>query len=280
MLKLGEYNTLKVFRQTDNGVYLQDKEGNEVLLPNKFIPEELEMDQEMEVFLFTDGEDRYTATTQKPKIEANQFAYLEVVDVNDYGAFLDWGLEKHLLVPFSQQKDRMYVGESYLVCMYVDDVTDRLVGSSKVIKFFTDKEINLQAGQEVDLLIGPETDLGFKVIVNQTWPGLVYRNEVFKPIQLGDKTTGFVKQIREDGKLDIRLQRIGYYSAIPEQGQKIMRQLEENEGFLPLTDKSSPDDIRLRLQMSKKVFKKAVGGLYKAKMIRIGADGIYKSEED
>lgn len=278
MLKLGEYNTLTVFRQTENGVYLQDKEGNEVLLPNKFVPEELEMDQEMNVFIFSDGEDRYTATTQRPKLEANQFAYLEVVDVNDYGAFLDWGLEKHLMVPFSQQDSRMYVGESYLVCMYVDSITDRLVGSSKIIKFFTEKEITLRTGEEVDLLIGPETDLGYKVIINQTWPGLVYHNEIFKPIEPGDEMKGFVKTLREDDKIDIRLQRIGYDS-IPEQAQIIMRHLDENEGFMPLTDKSSPDDISMRLQMSKKVFKKAVGGLYKSRMIRIEKDGIYKIED-
>ncbi|MFK7809586.1 MAG: S1 RNA-binding domain-containing protein [Saprospiraceae bacterium] len=278
MLKLGEYNTLKVFRQTDNGIYLQDDEGHEVLLPNKFVPEELEQDQEMKVFLFTDGEDRYTATTQEPKILANQFGYLEVVDVNDYGAFLDMGLEKHLLVPFSQQNNRMYVGESYLVCMYVDEVTDRLVGSSKIIKLFADKEITLQRGEEVDLLIGPETDLGYKVIVNQTWPGLIYHNEIFKPVQSGDKTKGYVKLVRDDDKIDIRLQKIGYDS-IPEQAKTIINALQENEGFLPLTDKSSPDEISIRLHMSKKVFKKSIGGLYKARMIRIEKDGIHLIEE-
>jgi uncharacterized protein len=275
MLKLGDYNTLKAFRETDNGVYLQDETGKEVLLPNKFVPEDLEMGQYLEVFLFTDGEDRYTATTQRTKIVANQFAYLEVVDVNDYGAFLDMGLEKHLLVPFSQQETRMYVGQSYLVCMYVDEVTDRLVGSSKVIKFFTDKECNLRRGEEVDLLIGPETDLGFKVIVNQTWPGMVYSNEVFRQLQPGDQTKGYLKLIREDGKLDLRLQKIGYDS-IPEQAQIIMRYLDDNNGFASLTDNSSPEEISQRLQMSKKVFKKAIGGLYKSRMIRISDEGIYK----
>ena len=171
----------------------------------------------------------------------------------------------------------MYVGESYLVCMYVDEVTDRLVGSSKIIKLFADKEIDLQRGQEVDLLIGPETDLGYKVIVNQTWPGMIYHNEIFKPVQPGDKLKGYVKLIREDDKLDIRLQKIGYDS-IPEQAQTIVTQLKENEGFLPLTDKSSPEEISIRLHMSKKVFKKSIGGLYKARMIRIEKNGIYLIE--
>lgn len=274
MMKLGEYNILKAFRQTDNGVYLQDEKMKEVLLPNKFVPEGLEMGTEMKVFLFNDGEDRLTATTREPKILVNQFAWLEVVDVNDYGAFLDWGLEKHLMAPFSQQKTRMRKGESYLICMYIDQVTDRLVASSKIIKFFTDKEITLTEGEEVDLLIGEETDLGYNVIINQTHPGLIYRNEVFRHIMPGDQTKGYVKLLREDGKIDISLQQAGY-KAIPTHAETIMAQLKENNGFLPLTDKSDPEEISIRLQMSKKVFKKAIGGLYRARMIRIEADGIY-----
>ncbi|HHS95663.1 MAG TPA: GntR family transcriptional regulator [Phaeodactylibacter sp.] len=274
MLQLGKYNSLKAFRETDNGVYLQDAQGNEVLLPNKYVPEDLEMGQHIEVFLFTDHEDRYTATTQKPKIQVHQFAYLQVVEVNDYGAFLDWGLDKHLLVPFSRQETRMKAGDSYLVCMYVDELTDRLVASAKMIQYFKDLPFDLEQGQEVQVLIGDETDIGYKVIVNQSFPGLIYKNETFKEIKPGDTTTGYLHHIRDDGKLDIRLHKSGY-AAIPEHAQVIMKKLNEQNGFLPLNDKSSPEEISRHLQMSKKVFKKAIGGLYKARMIRIEREGIY-----
>ncbi len=230
MIKIGEFNDLTAFRQTDNGVYLRDPDGQEVLLPNKYVPENLEMGTEMTVFVFNDSEDRPTATTLQPKILLHQFAWLCVVEVNNYGAFLDWGLEKDLLVPFSQQKKRMKAGESYLVCMYKDEVTDRLVASSKIIDFFSRKEFTLTEGEEVDILLGEKTELGYQVIVNQAHSGMIYDNEIFTPVQSGQQLKGFVKQIRDDGKLDISLQQTGY-KAIPTQARSILQLLEANDGF-------------------------------------------------
>lgn len=275
MIFLGKYNRLRAVRQTDNGVYLTDKEGTkEVLLPNKFIPEEgLEEGQQLRVFIFKDSEDRITATTAEPKILLNEFACLQVREVNNVGAFLDWGLEKDLMVPFKEQPGRMIVGGWYMVYLFLDEKTERLVASGRYQKFLQKENIDLKQGQAVDLLIDDPTDLGVNVIVNQRYRGLVYANELFERVQRGDKRKGYVKTLRPDGKLDITLERPGY-GKVDTTANKILSKLKENNGFLPFGDKSSPEDIVRVFEMSKKTFKMTLGKLYKEGKVLIEEAGI------
>ncbi len=275
MIKLGEFNTLKAYRQTDNGVYLCDEEElNEVLLPNKYVPDEMEKNNEIEVFIYKDSEDRLTATTLTPKILLNQFAYLKVKDVNRFGAFLDWGLEKDLMVPFSQQNKKMRPNASYLVYLYIDEQTERLVASCKLRHFLQDEPLTVEKGEEVDLIIWEQTDIGYNVIINNLHKGLVYKNEIFQRINIGNRLKGFVKEIREDNRIDISLQKQGYGN-VTSNIDPITKALQMNGGFLPLNDKSKPEEIYKRMKMSKKTFKKAIGALYRERKIRIEADGIY-----
>ncbi len=274
MIKLGEYNTLEAARSTDNGFYLKDEDGNEVLLPNKYVPEGFENGAKLDVFIFKDSEDRLTATTATPKIKLNRFAYLKVNQVNNVGAFLDWGLEKDLLVPYSEQNERMVKDNSYLVHMYIDKETERLVASGKLRQFFKNEDCTLDVGDEVDLLIGERNYLGIEVIINELYGGLIYKNEIFKKVQRGDKKKGYIKLIREDYKIDVALQPQGYKNQ-DASAEKILSILKENEGYLNLNDKSSPELIKARLEMSKKTFKKSIGALYKARLIDIKKDGVY-----
>jgi len=275
MIYLGEYNSLKIVRQTDNGVYLTDEEGSgEVLLPNKFVPETWDVGDELQVFIFKDSEDRITATTDKPLIKLNEFACLKVRDVNEYGAFLNWGLDKDLLVPFKEQPGKMIPGNWYIVYLYLDEQTDRLAASARYQKFFQKQLIRLKAGEEVDLLIDDQTELGYNVIINNRYRGLIYQNEIFEKLRRGDRRKGYVKLVRDDGKIDVSLEITGYAKVEPN-GQKILARLKANQGYLRLTDKSDPSDIAGFLEMSKKTFKKAIGTLYKQRLIRLEEDGIY-----
>ncbi len=280
MITLGKFNRLRAVRQTDNGIYLTDREGTrEVLLPNKFIPEEgLEEGQYLRVFIFKDSEDRITATTTEPRIKLDEFACLQVREVNNVGAFLDWGLEKDLMVPFKEQPGRMSVGGWYMVHLFLDEKTERLVASGRYQKFLEKEDIDLKQGQAVDLIIDDPTDLGVNVIVNHRYRGLVYENELFERVERGDERKGFVKTIRPDGKLDISLQRPGY-GKVETYSQKLLAKLMANNGFLPFTDKSSPEDIIRVFEMSKKTFKMTLGGLYKQRLVRIEEDGIYLKEK-
>lgn len=275
MIYLGEYNSLKIVRQTDNGVYLTDEENSgEVLLPNKFVPETWDVGDVIQVFIFKDSEDRITATTDKPLIKLNEFACLQVRDVNDFGAFLNWGLDKDLLVPFKEQPGKMIPGNWYIVHLYLDEQTNRLAASARYQKFLQKQFIRLQAGEAVDLLIDDQTELGINVIINNRYRGLIYQNEIFEKLRRGDRRKGYVKLVRPDGKIDVTLQKIGY-ARIEPNGEKILAQLKANHGYLLLTDKSDPDDIAEALKMSKKTFKKAIGTLYKQRLIRLEEDGIY-----
>lgn len=275
MINIGQINHLRAVRSTDNGVYLTDEEGSgEVLLPNKYVPEDIAEGKVLEVFIFNDSEDRITATTATPKIKLHEFACLQVRDVTHVGAFLDWGLEKDLLVPFKEQPGRMVKGGWYMVFLYLDAETDRLVASGRYQKFLQKENIDLKPGEEVNLIIDDETDLGVNVIVNHRFRGLIYQNELFQKIRRGDKRTGFIKNVREDGKIDVTLQKPGYGKVEPN-AEKILARLKDNQGYLRLTDKSDPDDIAEILEMSKKTFKKAVGALYKQRLIRLENDGIY-----
>lgn len=276
MIELGIYNTLYITRGTDNGVYLaEDDPRTEVLLPNRFVPEGWSVGDEMEVFVFKDSEDRPTATTEKPKIKLFEYEALEVLEVNKTGAFLDWGLSKDLLVPFSEQSRKMEKGKKYLVYLYHDTRSDRLVASSRLYQFLEKDDIRVKEGDQVDLLVWEDTELGTKVLVEDEYSGLIYKNDLFKKIYPGDRLKGFVRTIRKDGKLDISLRKQGYDGEVIPNAQRILKELEDNEGFIPLTDKSSPDDIYDTLEMSKKTFKKAIGGLYKRQIIRIEPEGIH-----
>lgn len=276
MIILGKYNRLRAVRQTDNGVYLTDREGTrEVLLPNKYIPEEgLEEGQLLRVFIFKDSEDRITATTAEPLIQLNEFACLQVREVNNVGAFLDWGLEKDLMVPFKEQPGRMSVGGWYMVYLFLDEKTERLVASGRYQKFLEKEDIDLKNGQAVDVLIDDQTDLGINVIVNHRYRGLIYDSELFEQVQRGDRRKGFVKLVRPDGKLDVTLQRPGY-AKVEDTADKLLRKLKENNGFLPFGDKSSPEDIARVFEMSKKTFKMTLGKLFKERKVRIEDKGIY-----
>jgi len=271
---LGEYNLLRIDRILDQGAYLVDDEENDVLLPNKYMAENAQVDDEIEVFVYNDSEDRLIATNLTPKFTLNEFAFLQVKDVNRFGAFLDWGLEKEILVPFSEQNQRMEIDRWYIVRLLLDEKTNRLVASNKLHKFIETDFISVEIGEEVDLLVFERTDLGYKVIINNVHQGLIYANEIFKELNVGETLSGFVKNIREDGKIDISIQKQGYQNVEPN-AMKILEILKEKEGFLPLTDKSQPEDIYSQLEMSKKTFKKAIGGLYKRKLIRFTEEGIY-----
>ena len=274
MIQPGIFNLLTAKRLAPPGMYLVDDEDTEVLLPNKYIPEDMLIDDEINVFIFYDSEDRMTATTVKPKIELHQFAGLTVKDVTPFGAFMDWGLEKDLLVPFSEQDRRMQRGATYLIYLYFDEATERLVGTSRVHKQLERDHVDLKQGDEVELLLGDATDLGIKVIINNKHDGLLYHGEIFKNLQLGERRKGYVKTVRDDGKVDVSLEKQGYQNVEPN-AQKILDKLKANGGFLPLHDKSSPDLIQMHLEMSKKTFKKAVGALYREKVIRLEGKGIH-----
>lgn len=273
MLELGKYNLLEVVSDSSPGMFLADKEGEKVLLPGKFIPEGLEVGDMLEVYLYQDNEERLIATTEEPKITLYEFAYLPVSEVGEYGAFLDYGVGKDLFVPFREQKVDMEIGKSYLVYMYIDGQTGRLTGSSKVQQFIDNEELTVEEGDEVLITVWNKTDIGSNVIINSRHKGLIYENELFQKIRTGDVLTAFVHKIREENKIDIRLQKDGY-SKVEGNAQKILDLLKQREGYLLLTDKSSPDRIKSELGMSKKTFKKSIGALYKQKLIKLEEKGI------
>jgi predicted RNA-binding protein (virulence factor B family) len=273
-MELGRINKLTIVRPTDYGYFLEDEEGNEVLLPNAYVTEDLKMQQEIEVFIYNDSEDRITATTLIPYVQLEEFAYLQVKEVNKFGAFMDWGLPKDLLVPFSEQKRKMEKGEWHLIFMLKDEMTDRLIGSAKINNYLYFDDIDVKQGDEVDLLLYNKTDLGINAIVNNMYKGLIFRSDIHKDIKPGEIIKGYVKKIREDGKLDLSLNPIGFRQSIDKNTAVLLDALKANDGFLELTDKSSPDDINRILGLSKKAFKRAVGNLYKQKTVTLSANGI------
>ena len=272
-MELGKYNTLRAARYTSVGLFLEDEQEESVLLPMKWVPKDITEGDELEVFVYLDSEERPIATTMTPKAIVGEFAFLEVKQMTHSGAFLDWGLQKDLFVPFIEQDGRMQPGEWHTVYLYIDPLTERITATARIERKVEKEAKDLSHNQEVDLLIASKTPLGFNVIIDQRYMGLVYENEVFQNIKPGDKVKGFIKQIREDGKIDVSLQKQGFSNVEPN-AAIILEKLKENEGFLPLSDKSDPDDIKHHLEMSKKTFKKAIGGLYKQKLISIEPDGI------
>jgi predicted RNA-binding protein (virulence factor B family) len=274
MIEIGKKNTLTAARQSSVGVYLEDNKGNEVLLPNKYVPKSLKTGELLEVFIYKDSEDRLVATTLVPLIERDTFANLRVNQVSSFGAFMDWGMEKDLLVPDKEQLMRMKEGETYLVYCYLDEMTERLVGSSKIKKFLSNDNHNLAFGTMVEATIFDDTPLGYLAIVNKKHMGLIYHNEVYGRLNLGETLTAYVKKVKELGEIDLSLQKIGF-EHVDDQTDVILEHLKKNKGFLNLSDNSSPEEIQARMKMSKKVFKKAIGILYRQKKIRIENDGIY-----
>ncbi|XLS27596.1 S1 RNA-binding domain-containing protein [Flavobacteriaceae bacterium M23B6Z8] len=278
MIEIGAYNTLEILRDTEPGLFLGDDEGNDILLPNKYVPRDFEIGTKITVFCYLDHMERPVATTLKPSIVKNSFSLLKAVEVNEIGAFMDWGLEKHLFVPFREQAARMIPGKWYLIYCYLDEQSERLVGSSKTDRFVDNEDLTVNKFDEVSLIVSRHTDLGAEVIINNLHKGLIYKDELFEPVHLGQRLTGVIKKIREDQKIDITLRQIGYKNIAPN-SEKVLKELQMNKGYLPLHDKSDPEAIRARLKMSKKDFKKAIGTLYKSKLIELLEDGI-KLKED
>ncbi|WP_191859423.1 CvfB family protein [Hanstruepera ponticola] len=274
MINIGEYNTLTILRETDPGLFLADEDDNEVLLPNRYVPEDFKIWDKIEVFVYLDNDERLVAVTDKPYIKRGDFALLRCNAVTQMGAFLDWGMVKELFCPFKEQAFKMKKGGWYLVHCYLDEKTERLVASSKTNRFLDNKELTVEQFEEVDLIVSHPSEIGMNVIVNKKHLGLIYNDNIFQDISIGDRLKGVVKKIRPGNKLDISLGQVGYRNIEPN-AELIMKELEDNSGYLNLSDKSDPEEIKRVLQMSKKSFKKAVGSLYKQKLIKIEPDGIH-----
>jgi predicted RNA-binding protein (virulence factor B family) len=276
MKELGIISTLTINRFTDNGAYLALSDGNELLLPKKYLDGAEKEGDLKEVFVYTDSEDRPVAVTEQPVALLDQFAVMEVKDVTGIGAFLDWGLEKDLFLPNSEMHQKVDKGDKVLVVVCVDYRTTRLIGVSKYENFILSDTSGFEVGQEVNALIFDQTDLGYKALINGFYEGLVYANEVFKPLEIGNTVRAFVKKIREDNKIDLIITPIGRQK-FDEGANQILERLKK-DNFLHLTDKSSPESIKEALGMSKKHFKQCIGQLYKKKIIVIKEDGIYLTE--
>ncbi|MCC6839527.1 MAG: GntR family transcriptional regulator [Flavobacteriales bacterium] len=274
MIHTGHTQELSILRHTAHGLFLGDGAGNEVLLPNKYVPGTFTIGSPVSVFVYRDSEDRQVATTLQPKILLDGFASLRISQVGQVGAFAEWGMEKDLLIPFKEQQKKLEEGRWYVVRMALDGETDRLYGSTRIERFLDNGELTVAERDAVDLLVFGRSDLGWSVIVNGKHQGLLHASEAFKPIAIGDRLTGFVKHVRADNKLDITLQAIGYRQYNDANAELLVKRLKQNEGFLPFTDKSSPEDIHRMFGISKKAFKQALGALYKARQVRIEEQGI------
>ena len=274
MVEIGKYNTLRVVKEVDFGIYLDGgEEYGEILMPSRYVPDDVKPDDELEVFVYNDSEDRVIATTEKPYAKVGDFRFLKVKAVNRTGAFLDWGLPKDLLVPFREQKAKMVEGGTYLVYVYLDRDTDRVVASAKIDRFLDNIIPEYETGDEVDLLIAEKTDMGYKVIINNTHWGMVYENEIFTPVETGQYVKGYIKKVREDDKIDVALQKEGY-EQVDGISKDILDKLKEAGGFLAVSDKSPAEMIYHMFGISKKNFKKAIGALYRKKLITISKEGI------
>ena len=277
MLRLGNYNTLRIVKTVDFGLYLDGGEEGEILLPQRYVTKDMHIGDEIEVFLYLDQEERPVATTERPYAKVGEFAYLEVAWVNQFGAFLKWGLMKDLFCPFREQKKRMEQGHSYIVYIKVDEDSYRLMATAKVEKYLSVPTINdlpsLQHGAEVDILVWQKTDLGFKVIINNKFQGLIFENQIFQPLHSGMRLKAYVDHVRQDGKIDIVLQQTGRQQTL-DFAEVLLRYLYENDGYCNLGDKSPAELIYDRFQVSKKAFKKAIGDLYRRRLIVIEEEGV------
>jgi predicted RNA-binding protein (virulence factor B family) len=273
MVEIGRINKLTIKRKLDYGAHLDGGESGDILLPKKYVPEKCQPGDEVEVFIYVDREERLRATTQKPYATVGQFAKLRVVANSSSGAYLDWGLQKDLLVPKREQHAKMEEGKSYVVFVFLDKKTNRITASSKLDKFLDLQSPNYDEGEEVDLFICYKTDLGYKAVVNNSHWGMVYKNEVFQKLHIGQQLKGYIKIIREDLKIDISLQQSGYQK-VDNISQSILKTIKDLGGSIAVTDKSPPEDIYSLFGVSKKTFKKAIGALYKKRLINIDTNGI------
>lgn len=272
MIAIGKFNVLTVCEELAEGLLLTDRTDT-VLLPRKAVSPEMQLGAEVNVFVYKDNETRLVATTQVPNAVVGEFAYMEVKAVNTAGAFLDWGLEKDILVPFREQTIAMQEGNWYVVYVYLDVVSSRVTASARLSKFLQQADDTLKENDAVDILITKRTNLGFDAIINNAYRGLLYENEIFEIVNVGEKRKAYIKKIRDDFKIDLKLQARDF-GISDDAKEKVIAALQSNNGFLPLNDNSEPDAIRDQLQMSKKSFKKAIGGLFKEKKIILRPDGI------
>jgi len=281
MITLGDYTTLKVLRQADHGFYLEgDEKNGDILLPNRYVPKGLAIGDEIEVFIYLDQDERIIATTEHPLAKVGEFACMEVAWINKYGAFLKWGLMKDLFCPFREQKKRMEVGKHYIVYVKEDEETHRLMATAKVEHYLQspaadmdEEKPQLKHGDTCDCLVWQKTDLGFKAIINNRYQGQVYDNQIFQPLHSGDRLTAYIDHVRQDGKIDITLQPTGHQHTL-DFAEVLLRYLYENDGHCDLSDKSPAELIADRFKVSKKAYKKAIGDLYRRRLITISDEGI------
>jgi predicted RNA-binding protein (virulence factor B family) len=269
---IGKMNTLEVMRSTPHGLFLDGGDLGDILLPKRYAPRGKAPGDQIEVFLMADSEDRLIATTQRPLAMVDEFAWLRVVSSSGAGTFLDWGLPKDVLVPFREQTVKMQVGRSYMVRIYLDPVSNRIAATARLDRFLDKTPARFKVGQQVDLLICAKTDLGYKAIVDGTHWGMIFYDNIYSPIASGQRMEGYIQQVREDGKIGLSLDPPGY-GRIGEVAESILAYLDKQGGFMPITDKTPPDEIRARFGISKKVFKQAIGSLYKARLITFEPDG-------
>jgi len=278
MLEIGKINNLRIVKEVDFGLYLDGgDEMGEILIPTRYVPETFEIDEFIDVFIYLDSEDRIIATTETPLAMVGQFTVLEVVSITGVGAFLNWGLPKDLLVPFREQNKKLEVGDNCPVYVYLDLESQRIVASTKVEKFLDNIPVEYEVGEEVDLIIYGITELGFKAIVDDASTGVIYKNEVFQKLKVGDQLKGYIKKVRDDEKLDLSLAKPGV-ERFDQNSEKVLAYLKDHDGNISITDKSSPEIIYETFEMSKKNYKKALGALYKKKLILIEKDGIKLAE--
>ena len=275
MALIGRYNSLQIVKHTNFGLYLDGAQDGEILLPNRYIPKDVPTEDEdwLNVFIYLDSEDKLLATTEKPKVQVGEFASLKVVEVNSIGVFLDWGLPKDLLLPYSEEKRTLQAGDYCVVHVYLDKHTRRITATARLDRYLDKTPASYSVGQEVDLLVAEATDMGFKAIINNKHWGLIHKNEVFKFMRAGKQEKGYIKEIRSDGNISLSLQPVGAEAA-SSLNSKILAKLRENDGTLPVSDKSDPQVISGLFGVSKGNFKKAIGALYKQGQIVIHADRI------
>lgn len=278
-IRLGDYNLLTVVKQVDFGLYLDGGDEGEILLPKRYVPEDVKVGDEINVFIYLDIDERLVATTEHPLCKVGDFAYLSVAWVNQYGAFLRWGLMKDLFCPFREQKKRMQQDESYIVHVHIDEESYRIVASAKVEHYLSKEPHNYKMGDEVSLLVWQKTELGFKVIIDNLYSGLVYDDQVFRPLHTGDRLKGYIASVRPDGKIDVTLQPIGRRSVL-DFSATLLKYLQQHNGYCELGDKSDAELIKERFHVSKKVYKQAIGDLYRQHIILIQPDGIHLVVEE
>jgi predicted RNA-binding protein (virulence factor B family) len=270
-IKVGEINNLKVLREAPQGFYLGYEEGESVLLPHKYVAENTSINDYLDVFIYTDSEDKKIATTLTPQIKLNDIGVLKVREVNSIGAFMIWNIEKDIFIPYRNQKQKLIAGKKYPIYLYLDATSNRLVGTASLEKFISNEILSVNEGDEVDIIVYEHTNLGFKVIINKQHFGLIFHGDIFQPIETGDELKAYIKTIRPDNRIDITLQKTGFEN-IDMYTEKLLHYLHKHNGKIHLTDNSSPDEIKEELGMSKKQFKKTLGVLYKSKRVKLEND--------